>query len=265
MAKKIIGIVLIVIGIFTAFLGVKAMSQAPEAAGKLENAVYVADAKIHPENEGKIVIVPGKIEAELPLVDKINGLKLPTIKATRQRWNAAGMKSTDVGYDWTWVSDGATQTITAECTVGEFRLYEGMLNGLTVSQDYNDFEKNNLKEAGLMDYYVYVVTDGVYIDDTDGGYSRYKEDYEGAVRYKYRIMPMDGELEYTFVGIQKNGALVRDDSLGMIASSEGILSFDEVLAKNESNNTAGNIFAFVVAALFFGGGIVCIVVKKKEN
>ncbi len=265
MAKKIIGIVLIVIGIFTAFLGVKAMSQAPEAAGKLENAVYVADAKIHPENEGKIVIVPGKIEAELPLVDKINGLKLPTIKATRQRWNAAGMKSTDVGYDWTWVSDGATQTITAECTVGEFRLYEGMLNGLTVSQDYNDFEKNNLKEAGLMDYYAYVVTDGVYIDDTDGGYSRYKEDYEGAVRYKYRIMPMDGELEYTFVGIQKNGAIVRDDSLGLIASSEGILTLEDVLAKNESNTKAGNIFAFVAAALFFGGGIVCIVIKNKAE
>ena len=32
MAKKIIGIVLIVIGLFTVFLGVKAMNQAPEAA-----------------------------------------------------------------------------------------------------------------------------------------------------------------------------------------------------------------------------------------
>ena len=265
MSKKIIGIVLIVIGLFTAFLGVKAMNQAPEAAGKLESAIYVEDAKVYPENEGKVVIVPGKIEAELPLVDKMNGLKLPTIKATRQRWNAAGMKSTDVGYDWTWVSDGATQTITAECTVGEFRLYDGMLNGLIVSQDYNDFEKNNLKEAGLMDYYAYVVTDGVYIDDTDGGYSRYKEDYEGAVRYKYRIMPMDGELEYTFVGIQKNGAIVRDDSLGMIASTEGILNHEEILAKNESNNNGGYIFSFVTAALFIVGGVVCIVMKKKEN
>lgn len=265
MAKKIIGIILIVIGLFTAFLGVKAMNQAPEAVAKLESAVYVADAKVYPENEGKTVIVPGKIEAVLPLVDKMNGLELPTIKATRQSWNAAGMKSTDVGYDWTWVADGAAQTLTAECTVGEFRLYEGMLNGLTVSQDYNDFEKSDLKEAGLMDYYAYVVTDGVYIDDTDGGYSRYKEDYEGAVRYKYRIMPIDGELEYTFVGIQKNGALVRDDSLGMIASSEGILNHEEVLAKNESNSKGGNIFMFVTAALFIGGGVVCIVMKKKEN
>ena len=265
MSKKIIGIVLIVIGLFTAFLGVKAMNQAPEANEKLKNAVYVADAKIYPENEGKVVIVPGKIEAELPLVDKVNGLKLPTIKATRQSWTAAGMKSTGTGYDWSWVSDGAIQTITAECTVGEFRLYEGMLNGLTVSQDYNDFEKNNLKEAGLMDYYAYVVTDGVYIDDTDGGYSRYKEDYEGAVRYKYRIMPMDGELEYTFVGIQKNGAIVRDDSLGLIASSEGILNHEEILAKNESNNNGGYIFSFVTAALFIVGGVVCIVMKKKEN
>lgn len=264
MAKKIIGIVLVIIGLFTAFLGVKAMKQAPEAAEKLKEAVYVADAKIYPENEGKIVIVPGKIEVELPLVDVKTGLKLPTIKATKQSWYAVGVKS-NVGYDWSWVADGATQTLTAECTVGEFKLYEGMLNGLIVSEDYKDFEKSNLKEAGLMDYYAYVVTDGVYISDDKGGHTRYKDEYEGAVRYKYRIMPMDGELEYTFVGVQKNGALVRDDSLGLIASTEGILSFDDVLAKNESNSTAGNIFAFVAAALFIGGGVAYMVIKKKEN
>ncbi|MBR2079403.1 MAG: hypothetical protein IJ962_04220 [Clostridia bacterium] len=265
MAKKIIGIVLIIIGIFTAFLGVKAMNQAPEAVEKLESAVYVADAKVYPENEGKIVIVPGKIEAELPLVDVKTGLKLPTIKATKQSWYAVGEKSVGTGYDWSWVVDGATQTLTADCSVGEFKLYEGMLNGLIVSQDYDDFEKSNLKEAGLMDYYAYVVTDGVYISDDKGGNTRYKDEYEGAVRYKYKIMPMDGELEYTFVGVQKNGALVRDDSLGLIASTEGILNHEEVLAKNESNSTAGHIFAFVTAALFIGGGIVYIVVKKKED
>ncbi|MBQ4348066.1 MAG: hypothetical protein IJC79_00425 [Clostridia bacterium] len=265
MAKKIIGIVLIVIGVFTAFLGIKAMGQAPETAEKLKEAVYVADAKIYPENEGKIVIVPGKIEAELPLVDVKTGLKLPTIKATKQSWYAVGVKSVDTGYDWSWMADGSTQTLTAECSVGEFKLYEGMLNGLAVSEDYKDFEKSNLKEAGLMDYYAYVVTDGVYISDDKGGHTRYKDEYEGAVRYKYRIMPVDGELEYTFVGVQKNGALVRDDSLGMIASTEGILNHEEVLAKNESNSAAGHIFAFVTAALFIGGGVVCIVVKKKEE
>ena len=264
MAKKIIGIVLIIIGLFTAFLGFKAMSQAPEAVEKLEAAVYVADAKVYPENEGKVVIVPGKIDAE-PLVDTETGLELPTIKASKQSWYAVGVKSADVGYDWSWMVDGVTQTLTAECSVGEFKLYEGMLNGLPVSVDYSDFEASNLKEAGLMDYYAYVVTDGVYISDDKGGHTRYKDEYEGAVRYKYRIMPMDGELEYTFVGVQKNGAIARDDSLGMIASTEGILSFDDVLAKNESNNKAGNIFAFVAAALFICGGIVCIVVKKKED
>ena len=265
MAKKIIGIVLIIIGLFTSFLGFKAMSQAPEAVEKLESAVYVADAKIYPENEGKIVIVPGKIEAELPLVDVKTGLKLPTIKATKQSWYAVGVKSVDTGYDWSWLADGATQTFTAECSVGEFKLYEGMLNGLPVSVDYSDFEASDLKKAGLMDYYAYVVTDGVYISDDKGGHTRYKDEYEGAVRYKYRIMPVDGELEYTFVGVQKNGAIARDDSLGMIASTEGILSFDDVLAKNESNSAAGNIFAFVAATLFIGGGVVCIIVKKKED
>ncbi len=265
MAKKIIGIVLIIIGLFTAFLGFKAMSQAPEAAEKLKEAVYVADAKVYPENEGKVVIVPGKIEAELPLVDVKTGLKLPTIKATKQSWYAVGVKSVDTGYDWSWIADGSIQTLTAECTVGEFKLYEGMLNGLNASVEYDDFSSSQLKKAGLMDYYAYVVTDGVYISDDKGGHTRYKDEYEGAVRYKYRIMPMDGELEYTFVGVQKNGALVRDDSLGLIASTEGILNHEEVIAKNESNNNGGYIFSFVTAALFIAGGVVCIVIKKKEE
>ena len=265
MSKKIIGIVLIVIGVFTAFLGFKAMSQAPEAAEKLEAAVYVADAKVYPENEGKVVIVPGKLNVISNAIDKETGLELPTIKATRQKWRAVGVNADGVGYDWSWSIDGISQTISGEVTVGEFKLYEGMLNGLPVSVDYSDFEASDLKEAGLMDYYAYVVTDGVYISDDKGGHTRYKDEYEGAVRYKYRIMLMDGELEYTFVGVQKNGALIRDDSLGMIASTEGILSFEEVLAKNESNSAAGNIFAFVAAALFIGGGVVCIVVKKKED
>ena len=74
-------------------------------------------------------------------------------------------------------------------------------------------------------------------------------------------------------------AMTEDDLESMIelAESEGVieedrsdllqnaLNFDEVLAKNESNNTAGNIFAFVTAALFVGGGVACIVIKKKEN
>ncbi len=265
MAKKIIGIALIIIGLFTAFLGFKAMSQAPEAVEKLESAVYVADAKIYPENEGKIVIVPGNLYVTANAFDKESGLALPTIKATRQKWRAVGVKADGIGYDWSWTSDGMNVTICGEATVGEFKLYEGMLNGLNASVEYDDFSSSQLKKAGLMDYYSYVVTDGVYIDDNKGGHTRYKDEYEGAVRYKYKIMPMDGELEYTFVGIQKNGALVRDDSLGMIASTEGILNHEEILAKNESNSTAGNIFAFVAAALFIGGGIVCIVVKKKEE
>ncbi|MBR3947891.1 MAG: hypothetical protein IKJ70_00625 [Clostridia bacterium] len=62
MAKKIIGIVLIVIGVFTAFLGIKAMGQAPEAAEKLKEAVYVADAKVYPENEVRLLLYPVRLK-----------------------------------------------------------------------------------------------------------------------------------------------------------------------------------------------------------
>ena len=50
--NKIIGIVLIVIGLFCVFGAFSVNSGAPETAETISNAVYVSDGKVLPENEG---------------------------------------------------------------------------------------------------------------------------------------------------------------------------------------------------------------------
>lgn len=61
--NKIIGIILIVIGLFCVFGAISVNSGAPETAKVISNAVYVSDGKVLPENEGKVVIVPGVLDS----------------------------------------------------------------------------------------------------------------------------------------------------------------------------------------------------------
>jgi hypothetical protein len=76
MAKKIGGIILIVCALFTAFLGIKAAGNAPGNQEIIKDAVYVADGKVLPENEGKVVIVNGTLDAPLPFIDEQTGIEL---------------------------------------------------------------------------------------------------------------------------------------------------------------------------------------------
>ena len=76
MKKRIVGIVLVVAALVSALLGVKAAGKAPGNKKIIEGAVYVADGQVLAENEGKVVIVPGTLDADLPFVDKETGITL---------------------------------------------------------------------------------------------------------------------------------------------------------------------------------------------
>lgn len=268
MSKKIIGIILIVAGLVTAALGIKAVSQNPEIAEKVNDAVYVEDAKIHPENEGKIVIVSGTVKPEGKIIDPATGVEVDSFKVSKSKWKAAYSKAEGRGYDWSWIIDGATETLYAEASVGEFELGDEMFINLSTSSDVSEYNEAELKKAGFMEYYDagvhYVVTKDVYISEAKGGYSEYIEDYSGAVRYSYKYLPMADGLKYTFVGLQKDGKLEKVDGIASVTASEGILDKEAILEKFESASSGGNIFAFVSAALLVAGGVVCLVIKKKE-
>ena len=62
MKKRIIGIILVIAALCTALLGVKAGGNASGNQEIIKDAVYVADGKVLPENEGKIVIVNGTVK-----------------------------------------------------------------------------------------------------------------------------------------------------------------------------------------------------------
>ena len=61
MAKRIIGIILVIAALGTVLLGVKAGGSAPENRKIIESATVVSDGKVLPVNEGKVVIVTGTL------------------------------------------------------------------------------------------------------------------------------------------------------------------------------------------------------------
>ena len=128
MAKKIGGIILIVCALFTAFLGIKAAGNAPGNQAIIKDAVYVADGKVLPENEGKVVIVNGTLDAPLPFVDEETGIELNSIVAYRRVEKArVKLGSGDEKDTWTWDSTisendlgGSKKLVAPGVTLGEF-------------------------------------------------------------------------------------------------------------------------------------------------
>ena len=70
MLKKILGVVLIVLGAGLAFAFFTSTADETQDA-HFNKAVYVQDALIHAENEGKVIIVPGKpaLLKKLPILN----------------------------------------------------------------------------------------------------------------------------------------------------------------------------------------------------
>ena len=105
MGKKIGGIILIVCALFTAFLGIKAAGNASGNQEIIKDAVYVADGKVLPENEDKVVIVNGTLDAPLPFVDDETGIELDSIVAYRRVEKARVVLGSDGKKDtWSWDS-----------------------------------------------------------------------------------------------------------------------------------------------------------------
>ena len=80
----------------------------------ISKAVYVEDGKVLPENEGKIVIVPGKAEAIEPFVDTLTGVEIPHIKATRSVEVYDEATETDEDFEslnWSLASSSLVQSL----------------------------------------------------------------------------------------------------------------------------------------------------------
>ena len=95
MLKKILGIILIIAGLFFFVTAIKTIFvDIPKAKSALKEVVYVGDEALHAENEGKTVIVCGTLELTEPSYDDELGLAFDSIRISRSKQTMRRDKST---------------------------------------------------------------------------------------------------------------------------------------------------------------------------
>ena len=285
MAKKIGGIILIVCALFTAFLGIKAAGNTSGNQKIIKDAVYVADGKVLPENEGKVVIVNGTLEASLPFVDEETGIELNSIVAYRRVEKARVELGTEDEVDtWTWDSTisendlgGSKKLVAPGVTLGEFEVAEilmqpvptfGELDEFYIGEDY-DVEWYIFEDDG-MDYlyqleYMPLEDGTVYYDSFLDDNLTSKQKNEGTLRVRYDVVEDGTSMDYTIIGRQKNGKLEEVEELDLIATVSGHLTPEEMLEYAESSNTTALITAAVIALAFAIPGVIMLVKAGKKH
>ena len=285
MAKKIVGIILIVCALFTAFLGIKAAGNAPGNQEIIKDAVYVADGKVLPENEGKVVIVNGTLDAPLPFIDEQTGIELNSIVAYRRVEKARVVLGDDGKKDtWSWDSTisendlgGSKKLVAPGVTLGEFEVAEilmqpvptfGELDEFYIGEDY-DVEWYIFEDDGRD--YLYQLE---YMPPEDGTvhYDSFLDDNltskqknEGTLRVRYDVVEDGTSMDYTIIGLQKNGKLEEVEELDLIATVSGHLTPEEMLEYAESSNTTALITAAVIALAFAVPGVLMLVKAGKKR
>lgn len=262
MLKKIIGIVLVVIGAGLGFLLFRDDGDKLKAS-MMKDAVYAENGKVLPANEGKVVIVPGKPVMLERAVDKDLNLAFntPFIKRHLQIYKNVGSAS-ERKMRWTTptsvkrgnVKISNNTNFYGSLKIGDFIIGGTFLANLGTSP-FTNFSESAARRLGFKiqdDAGNQYLTEAL-VKDLDSF------TYEGRIRIRYDYLDMNKVGEKTFVGIQKGNRLLFKDDTFTGEIHDGILVKDRVLQNSGSNSTAGNIFGYFCCALMIAGGAYLVV------
>ena len=279
-------IILIVLGVVLIALGGKGLMEIPAQKAILENAVYLDEPVVLPENEGKLVIIHGKPEMTAPAYDEELGITLNTIKAYRYDEEYKQTSREKGVFKYGWVSRGQ-KGIAGEASVGEFALDEKTINGFSADSEYEDFDmaeisakgydvgRGKTKEGAWTDRW-WVIVDGTYYYDS----FEYSNDLsiphitremdrdiakerEGAKAYAYKVYTGMSSEKVTVAGIQQGTSLVADETLGAVVRN-GVFSKEEVLSSNTNSLMGGSIVLILIGAVLGVLGLRKPKAKAKE-
>lgn len=283
MGKRIVGIILVIAALGTVFLGIKAGGAAPENKKIIESATVVSDGRVLPENEGKVVIVTGTLEAPLPFADPETGVLIDTIAAHRYvekaRVELGGDDEEDI---WTWGSTisendlgGSGKVIAPGITMGEFAVADELMSPVPTLKQRDQYSAADLSKGGWNEFrdqgltYLYQL-DAMPREDSTVNYDGFLKEYstskqknEGTLRVRYNVMEDGASLDYTIIGLQKNGKLEKLGELTMIPTISGHLTVEELLEYADSSASSAKTTAFIIAAVLAGFGMLMIVKPAK--
>lgn len=236
----------------------------PREGQSIEDAVYVEDAQVLPENEGKRVIVAGAVEVVAGAADEQVGISFASPVVRRS------VEELVYSDEWVWrgVSSWSTgggltdATLVGGVRLGGFELDEHLATTLPIHmRDWSESDFDDETLSRLYDRW-YWLDDGAewYISQVSvtptGEYSPIDADKVGSLRVRYDVWRDDASREVTLVGVQRGTTLCYDEDLDAACAFEGILDKDEVISSNSFGVLMGElIFAAIPVVLLSVFGV----------
>lgn len=264
--KKTSAVIVILLGLLCAVSTVKSCAAKRAAVqDKVDDVVYVGQGSYDPANDGKIVIVCGKLKVLEPAYDDELGLTIYAPRAMRsakklklKEWNGSMTES-----NMEWDSDlgvGGMETFQGEADVGAYHLSEEFIEQLMLGREY-EFDEETLSEAGLA-----ILTDRKYSGEKFIGTQRMGRGVfeEGDRRYYYSVpFQSDGDM-VTVIGLQEQGTLthVKGATPNMLS---GELDKKTALKKSGMSSGGISIFRVVVTILLLLTGIRMLMKKRDQK
>lgn len=265
--KKIIGVILIIGGIFFALLAVKALVSAPQSYEKIRTAATIKDGKVIPENEGKLVVVSGTLKPAEQLQDPITGVKLPGVTAKRTVWTYERDTNSDDEQVWDWKPENTdysekanfginaeilTSTMLAAPTLlGEFKLESKLLNPLIRNTEFKQYDEKSLNAGWKVlsggRESSYCVSKENWLPKKSTG--MYSTTGYGSQKISYGIVSPDDPLEYTIIGVQKGDTLIKSEDVDSVTTVKGIMTAEEFAEENKKGVRGGSIFGIITGIL----------------
>lgn len=274
--KKIIGVMLIIGGIFFALLAVKALVSAPQSYEKIRAAATIKDGKLTPENEGKLVVVSGTLKPAEQLQDPITGVKLPGVTAKRTVWTYERDTNSDDEQVWDWKPENTdysekanfginaeiltTTMLAAPTLLGEFKVESKLLNPLIRNTEFTQYDEQSLNAGWKVlsggKESCYCVSKENWLPKKSTG--TYSTTGYGSQKISYGIVSPDDPLEYTIVGVQKGDTLITSEDVDSVTTVKGIMTAEEFAEENKKGVRGGSIFGIISGILLavIGAGMM---------
>ena len=185
---------------------------------QIEKAVFLQNGKVDKDNEGKPVIVRGKLHTAKGAHDTQLDLTFESAYVERR------METLGDDGKWTEEEDGSAAYF-GKATLGEFKLSKDFLKDIKLTKGYTEFRNSELGDLTVKGKYVYE-------SDTK--------------RYQYSYIPDRKEL--TLVGTQNGKTL--EEIRGIECVREGSLSKADLKSDEHELNMPYLIGSAVLSALF---------------
>ncbi|NLA23662.1 MAG: hypothetical protein GX879_01720 [Bacteroidales bacterium] len=202
----------------------------------VKDAIYLQNNNYQAENEGKVIILTGKLNIEEAIFDDEHGITInaPVVCKQIYKYN----KNSDDKDKWE--KHESSKRYTAEASIGDYKITEKLLNTINCNTSYSTFNAFELIAANYE-----------LIEDKKWKHKiAISPQDDKNIRIHYSSIDFDKNTEFTIIGKQVNSTIDVYPGINDMAVINKKLSHKEAIKYAEKDDMVG-LWTFLIIALFF--------------